>query len=231
MTCLDRGRRCSRSRVVQPVRDVRVRRALGRRHGCCRGGEMRMSRVCSRLLTRTSLVTLLVALASAGCGVETTTPLPTAEAPRLESMGSGVVCPPRPPECTGEFLGRCCAYDSTCRYTRCALDGQVCKSDVCQFSCDAGTDCNKLLGLAPTDGFSCNKDNVCSGKTCTSNRGCDATQVCQGSEDAGVCVPVTGDERDLDPGCSAGAPGHGGFASAVSTLALLVALRRRRRSE
>lgn len=174
---------------------------------------------------------LLLALALVGCGVESGAPLSLPASPRLTSMGTGVVCPPPPSECTGDNLGRCCPNAADCSYKRCQVEGQVCKNEECFVACDAGTDCNGALGLGPTAGFSCGKDQLCVPASCTSNRGCNAGEVCDGPEDAGVCVKISASEPD--PGCAA-APSprtRGGLAPVVAALSLAAALLRRRRSE
>ncbi len=176
-----------------------------------------------------------LAFALAGCGVETGAPLSLPVGPGLVSMGTGsVVCPPPTADCSGADLGRCCLNPVDCSYKRCVFDGQVCRDDRCFARCNVDADCASVPGGDSTVELTCDAEKLCVPRSCTSNRGCDAGQVCQGAEDAGTCVPVS--EAEPDPGCSAPAapPASGTLAPAVSGLLLLGALawaRRRRTAQ
>ena len=138
-------------------------------------------------------------------GVETNAPVPATAAPRLGSMGTGpVVCPPPPGECTGENEGRCCPNDLDCSYKRCVFAGQTCRDDTCFGRCDVDADCALVPGADPAVELICGAEKLCVPRGCTSNRGCEVGRVCQGAEDAGICVAATFGEPD--PECAASPP-------------------------
>jgi MYXO-CTERM domain-containing protein len=173
---------------------------------------------------------LALALALAGCGVESAALPALPSSPGLEVMGTdGGVCPSPPPECTGENLGRCCPNADDCSYKRCQFDGQVCRNDVCFMTCNDDTDC---AGASPTEDLVCGADKLCVSRRCTSNRGCAAGHVCQGPDGAGVCVPAN--EIEANPGCSASAaPASSGVLTTAALIVIVAGAlaRRRRRSE
>jgi MYXO-CTERM domain-containing protein len=210
------------------------------------------------------LAAMLAALALLGCSVEGPAPPSLSSAPGLEPLapGDASTCMEPPNFCDGLKPEQCCRNVSQCIFTSCGHDYEVCKSDVCVVLCAVDNDCISAGGPDAIDVFVCNDEKFCAPRGCssdsgcgegqqcidracfcTSNRGCNAGDVCSGEDvaatcipaicesesknDAGLCVEVMEDE--LRSGCSAsGAGSSSGILLSALTLAGVLVRRRRR---
>lgn len=192
---------------------------------------MRMIR--SGLVRRApALATLLVTIVLGGCTIEDPD-LPLSSAPPElvpQAPGDAGSCPLPTGFCGDSGPEACCSElkPAGCAYMHCVGTNQVCIQVECYEKCDSGVDCPPTAA----EGERVCREGACFSKGCTSNRDCDAGNVCGGSErGAPTCRPAS--SEGADPGCSvsfAGAPGVVASVALVA-LALAAARARRRRSE
>jgi MYXO-CTERM domain-containing protein len=224
--------------VTSPPRLAHERRQSCRNRSAATGtdrvtkGEMRTTCILRWLTTWTPVATVLVALASSSCTVEESVS-PPLRPPELEPQApddAAPTCPLPPNFCDGHEPETCCSkLDlSGCVFKQCTKANQVCIQASCYEKCESDVECPPTLA----DGERVCREGACFSKGCTSNRDCDAGDVCGGSEN-GAPTCRAANQEGADPGCStpyAGAPGAVASFTLVA-LALAAARARRRRSE